>query len=469
MEREHIKGDVVVIGGGPGGIGAAVAAAREGVKVILVERLGYLGGNLGSGQPLLAFLDNNRKQIVAGLAQQLIDGLEQMSGENPDWPDGSAEGTAGHRYCPFHTSVTCINQFYVRILLFEWAKKYNIQLLMHCELTDATVINGKIRSVTVTGKGKAFDLEAEVFIDATGDGDLAYLSGAAFEKGDENGTLQPPTLVFNLSGVDFDRFLDYIEVHPEETVKNTPEGYQHIQAGYDAQFMRNNPGHNFVGLQNLINKHRKENCCPIERDTFIYMRQPIPGTVTINTIRIKDIDGSDIHDLSRAELEGHLQILPLFTWLKKYVPGFEKSYITTINPVIGIRESRRIMGIRKLQKSDTLNGVIPPDAIALFSYFIDIHVGNNDKTLGVLIQKPYGVPYGCTVSKDIDGLMMSGRCISADSFAHGSSRIMTLCIAVGEAAGIGAALSVKNNISPKEVDPQDIRGILLTHGAILES
>jgi hypothetical protein len=470
MEREHIKTDVVVIGSGPGGIGAAIAAAREGAKVILVERQGYLGGNLGSGLPMLAFLDNKKNRIIGGIAQTIVESLSAMSGETPDWPDFTAEGTSGHKYCPFHTSVTSINQFYIRILFFQWVQKYGIDLLMHCELTDATVINGNLKAVTVIGKGKAFDLEADVFIDATGDGDLGYLAGASFEKGaDDNGVLQPPTLVFNLSGVDFEKFHDYIEAHPEEMVKNTsdPGGYHHIQDGYDAKLMRHNPGHNFVGLQNLIKKLSAEGNCPVKRDTFIYMRQPIPGTVAVNTVRVNNIDGSDIHDLSRAELEGHLQILPIVQMLKKHVPGFEKCYITSIHPVIGVRESRRINGIKKLTKEDTMAGHIPEDSIALFSYFIDIHAGSDDRNYGKFVESPYGVPYGCTVSKDIGGLMMAGRCISADSYAHGSSRIMTLCIAAGEAAGIGAALAAKKKITPKDVNPAEVRKILLEHGAIL--
>ena len=469
MEREVIKADIAVLGGGPGGMGAAIAAAREGAKVVLVERMGFLGGLMASGLPLLAFFDMHKRRIVGGIANEIVEKLAKMSGEAPIWPDGSAEGTSGHKYCPMHVSVTTVNQFYTRILFFQWAKELGIKLLLHCETTGTTVENGKLKMVTVVGKGKAFDIEAEVFIDATGDGDLGFMAGASFEKGAEGtGLLQPPTLMFNLSGVDFDRFVYYIKEHPEEPVSNTPDGFSHIRPGYDAEFFKDHPGHIFVGLQETIKRLRKEGKCPIDRDTIIYIRQPIPGTVAVNTIRIKNFDGSNVHDLSRGEQEAHLQIIPLIKMFREHVPGFEKCYMTSIHPVIGVRESRRIMGIKKLTKEDTLSAHVPDDTIAIYSYFIDIHLGNSDKTVSTTVEEPYGVPYGCTVSKDIEGLMMAGRCMSADSFAHGSSRIMPLCVAVGEAAGVGAALAVKQKISPRNVNVSEVREILLKNGAILK-
>jgi len=469
MDREVIKTDVAILGAGPGGLGAAIAAAREGAKVVLVERMGYLGGGMATGLPFLAFFDMHKRRIIGGIANEIVERLKTLSGETPAWPDGSVEGTSGHQYCPLHVSTTTINQFYTRILFFQWAKELGITLMMHCETADAVVKDGKLKMVTVIGKGKAFDIEAKVFIDGTGDGDLAYMAGASYEKGAEDtGLLQPPTLMFNLSGVDFDRFIDYLEKHPEEPAHNTPDGFNHIRPGYEAKFFRNHPGHIFVGLQDTIKKLRLEGKCPIDRDSIIYIRQPIPGTVAVNTIRIKNFDGSSVYDLTRGEQEGHLQILPLIRMFREHVPGFEKCYMTTIHPFISVRESRRIMGIRKITKEDTLSAHVPDDTIAIFSYFIDIHVGNTDKTYSKTVEEPYGIPYGCTVSRDIDGLMMAGRCMSADSYAHGSSRIMTLCIAIGEAAGTAAALAVKQNISPKDVNTAELREILLRNGAILK-
>ena len=154
--------------------------------------------------------------------------------------------------------------------------------------------------------------------------------------------------------------------------------------------------------------------------------------------------------------------------LRENIPGFENCYLSHINPVIGVRESRRIQGIRTLTADDVLAGSVPADSICLGSFKIDIHAGATDSTIFKYLDHPYGIPYGCTVSADVKNLMMSGRCISVDAVAFGSIRIMPTCMAVGQGAGVGAALAVKENITPAEVDVQKIRDILLKNKAILE-
>jgi hypothetical protein len=454
MINETIKTDIAVIGGGPGGISAAVSAARQGAKVLLVERNGFLGGGLATGLPLLAFFDIKQRQVIGGFAQELVDRIQEMG------------GSYGHRYCPFHISATTINPLYARIVCFQLIKENNIDLLMHCELSGVTVVDNKIKSVTVTGKGSTIEIQADVFIDSTGDGDLGYMAGAQFEKGQEDtGVLQPPTLMFDLGGIEFERFFDYLAEHPEQLPYGT--GLNHIRPGYDADFFRNNPSHVFFGLNGLIKKLREEGNCPVNRDTVIYIRQPITDHAAINTIRILNFDGSNVHDLSRGEMESHLQILPLVKMLQEHVPGFENCYLSSINASIGVRESRRIMGVKKLCKDEAIAGVVPEDTIGLCSYFIDIHSGNGDETYTKTIEEPYGVPYGCTVAKEIDGLMMSGRCISVDAITFGSIRIMPTLMAVGQGAGVGAALAVKKHMEPREVEASEVREILLENGAIL--
>ena len=206
MTMEQIKKDVVVVGGGPGGFAAAVTAARAGAQVLLVERNGYLGGQLGSGLPgFLAFWDIKGRQVVGGIVYNLVDRL----GYGREHPmDMNIART--------HQSVTLIHPFYSRILCFEMVKEAGVELLMHCELADVKMKDGKIRSIIVSGKGQHIEITADVFIDGTGDGDLGALSGATIEKGNENNVMQPPTLMFNLGGVNFEEFCDFIEQHPEE-------------------------------------------------------------------------------------------------------------------------------------------------------------------------------------------------------------------------------------------------------------
>lgn len=452
---EGMKADVIVVGGGPGGIAAAVSASRQGASVILVERMGYLGGQLGSGLPLLAYLDDNQKLIYGSFPGEMVDRLVNM------------HGSYGNAYCPFHLSTTAVHPFYARIICFQLAKENHIELLMHCELSDVEVTNHKVTAVYVTGKGTVIRLEGGVFIDATGDGDVAYMAGAEYEKGqEETGVLQPPTLMFNLAGIDFEAFYDYIEHHPEELPYEL--GLKHIKEGYNGAFFRNNKSHVFFGLNHMIKTLQDQGKCPISRDTVIYIKQPIPGEIAVNTIRILNVDGSNVHDLSRGEMEAHLQIMPIIEMLQTHVKGFENCYLTSVNPTIGVRESRRIMGVKKLSCEDAEAGVITEDAVGLCTYFIDIHSGNTGETYTRRVAKPYGIPYGCTVAKEIDGLMMAGRCISVDAITFGSSRVMGACMAVGEAAGIGAALAVEAQIEPRAVEPRAVRAVLLERGAVLE-
>lgn len=453
METKNMKYDVVVIGGGPGGIPAALAAARLGVKVLIVDRNGYIGGNAVTGLPFLGFLDKQGRQVVGGIAQEFMDSLAEL------------DGAYQHRRCPMHNSVTIINPELFKIVAFEKCLEAGIKILLHCEIVDVTVENKTIKRISVMGKGSRIDIEAKVFIDATGDGDAAYLAGASFEKGQaDTGVMQPPTVMFSLGNVDKERFFDYLEEHPEDT--KCAESME-CEDGYDADFFRSDPNHVFLGLKALIDRLREEGKCPISRDTFIYINSLNKDQVVVNSTRVLNFDGSDPVELSRGEIEGHLQIPKLVKMLQEYVPGFENCYINTINPTIGVRETRRIMGIKMLTIDEALRGAIPEDTIALGSYKVDIHSGTDNSTILSVLEGPYGIPYGCLISRDINGLMMSGRCISVDAQVLGSSRIMPTCMALGQAAGVGAALAVREGVYPSEVDYKKVVEIIKKDGAIL--
>lgn len=455
---ETVRADVAVIGGGPGGVAAAVAAARAGAHVLLVERGGYLGGQLGSGLPFLAFLDRKGRQVVAGIAQEMVDRLAELG------------GTKGHAPCPFHLSTTMVHPFYSRIVCFEMAKEAGVELLLHCELAEVQTenVSGKkrIRSVAVVGKGTHIEIEADIFIDATGDGDLGFLAGAAYEKGQKDtGVMQPPTLMFNLAGIDFERFCSYIENHPEELPYSL--GLPNLKAGYDAEFFRTNPSFTFFGMNHMIERLKKEGRCPVERDTVIFMRQAIEGEVAVNTTRILHFDGSSIRDLSRGEMEAHLQIPRIIRMFREEIPGFEHCYLTSINSSIGVRESRRLCGKKMLNHEDALAGRVPEDTIALCGYFMDIHNGDGEDTISRSVEEPFGIPYLCLVSDSVENLMMSGRCISVDAVTFGATRVMNTCMAVGQAAGTAAAAACAGHSLPEQVDTRLLRARLLEQGAVL--
>lgn len=456
-DRQTIKTEVLVLGGGSGGLGAALAAAREGAETIIVDRQGFLGGNMTIGLPLLGFLDAQGRHVTKGLAQELVDRLIEL------------DGAFGHRECPLHNSTTVIDPNLMRIVIFEKVKEYGVHPLLHCEIIDTTVENGELKSVIVKGKGQEIEIFADVFIDSTGDGDVGYLSGAEYEKGQYSKgeikkEIQPGTLMFTVGGFKLEQYMEYLEEHPEELALGES---MKIRPGYTAEFLRASKNHVHVGLKNTVERLRKEGKCPIDRDTVIYINLPKDGYIAINSIRIKNFDGSNVDELSKGEIDGHLQILPLIKMLKENVPGFEDIYLSSIAPFIGVRESRRIIGKQMIREEAALKGDIPEDTIALGSYIIDIHSGTGDSTIIKSLKNPYGITYGATISKDVKRLMLSGRCISVDPIVFGSSRVMATCMAVGEGVGIGAALASKQKILPEEVDVQLIRKKLRENGAIL--
>lgn len=449
---EKIKTDVVVIGGGPGGLAAAITAAREGSKVILVERNGFIGGQLGSGLPFLAFWDKRKRQVIGGFAQEFVDRMIK------------AGVSYGHEYCPHHLSTTLIHPFYSRIICFEMLKEAGVDLLMHCELCKTNIRDKKIESVEVVGKGQHIEIFAAVFIDATGDGDLGFMAGVEYEKGNDDNVMQPPTLMFNLGGVNFDEFCDFIAEHPEELPYDV---LPNIAEGYNSEFLRNDKSFIFIGMHHLLEELRKKGQCPVDRETVIFIRQPIEGEVAINTIRLLNFDGSDIHDLSNGEMEAHLQIPKLIKMFRENVPGFENSYLTSINASIGVRESRRIKGEKTLCEKEAVAGIKPKDTIALCGYFIDVHNGAGQGTYRVSIDEPFGIPYGCLVSKDIKNMMMAGRDISVDDMTFGATRIMNVCMAVGQAAGNAASMAINENLKPSEINVNELREKLIKQKAIL--
>ena len=455
MKLETLQYDVVVVGGGPGGIPAAIAAARQGAKVLLVERNGFLGGNMTIGLPLLAYLDKDGNQVIRGIAQEFIDRLTELGACSP------------HHWCPMHDSVTIYDDEVFKVVALDMCIKAGVEILLYTQVIDTNVENGELKSVTLFGKGRKMEAEAKIFIDATGDGDVGYMAGARYEKGpDNNGKLQPPTLMCTIDGVDVDRVISHLEAHPEETVlADTIERYP----GYDGSYYRKlNPDqHAMVAFRKLFSELREKGVLPVDRDTLISISTLTPGRVNLNCTRHKGIDGSDVKDLTKATIDGHFQNLKLIEVLREYIPGFENARLVRFYPFLGVRETRRFAGIDTLTEADLMNGVIDETTIGLGSYIIDIHDGAGAGTICKKVM-PYGIPYGSTVSSDISNLMFAGRCGSMDSVAMSSLRVMPPLMAMGQGAGVGAALAIKKGVKPGQITPAEVREILRADGVMLE-
>ena len=446
--------DVAVIGGGPAGIAAAVTAARMGKRVALFEQNSFLGGAMAIGLSPLGFLDQAGKPCIAGFGEEFIARLQQRG------------DSLGHRVCPKHNSVTCVNAEGVKLLALEMCMEAGVDVLLHCQVLDTVMEKGRLEKVILYGKCNRIEVSAKVFIDCTGDGDVAYLAGCSYEMGQEGtGVLQPPTVMFALAGVEPERLFDYVEQNPEELRYNRPGIFEDPR--YTPDYFREDPNHVFVGLQKTFRELKAKGELPVDRESFIYISSTHPGQVYVNSVRILNADATDIRDLSRAEIEGALQIPKLIKLLRERIPGFENCYLSSIAPSLGVRETRRFNGLRRVERMDCLRANVPQDSICLSGYKIDIHSGKDDGLYFEAVERPFGIPYGCLVSRDVDNLMFAGRCISCDAVALGSLRVIPTCLGMGQAAGIGAALAVQDACLPGGVDVKAVRAHLVKQNAIL--
>ncbi len=453
MRNYECTADIAVIGAGPAGLSAAISAARKGKKVILLEKNGYLGGNATLGLPLLGFLDVNGRRIVGGIAQEYVTRLIER---------GQCHG---HRTCAKHNSTTNIDPEGFKILAIEMCREAGVDIILHTETVDVVKEGRTIKSAILYGKGNRVTVNADIFIDCTGDGDLAYLAGCSFESGQEGtGVLQPPTVMFTLEDVDTDKVYDHIEKHPEEMTYSATIDHR---AGYDAPYFRADLNHVFVGLRQTFTKLREEGRLPVKRETLIYIKSFKQGEVYVNSTRLINTDATDIYDLTNAELDGQLQCAELTEVLRESVPGFENCFISHIAPSLGVRETRRFKGIYRLTADEVLRGEIPADTIGLAGYKIDIHSGTDSTTVFKNVENPYGIPYGCLVSAEFDNLMFAGRCASMDAPTLASARVMPHCMSMGQAAGIGAANALDEKVMPKDINVKKLTDELLSLGAIL--
>ncbi len=443
--------DVAVIGGGPGGLSAAVAAARAGARTVLVERTSNLGGAAASGLGILGYLDRSGNKALGGIAQELIDRLEAIG------------GSPGHFPCPVHNSITPISPDLLKIVAVQMCQEAGVDVLFNNELLGVDMDDdGVLRSATVFGKLTTTHIEASVFIDGTGDGDVAYLAGVPFTSGQEGtGTMQPSTLMFTITGYDIERFFTYLESNPDQV--GIKEDYA---AGYDLDFFRRTQGHCFIGLDGLIDQARDNGDFSVPRNQFIYISTASDAMLAVNTSRVIRVDASDPVQLSAGLEQGYQQVLEITQFLRRYVPGFEDCEITQIAPGLGVRETRHFVGQHRLT-IDSLDGEAATKAIALSGYNIDIHSGTGDGIDLRVMEKPFGIPYGCLVPDGVDGLLLSGRTISVDSTVFASARVMGPCLAIGEAAGTAAATSVATGTKVADIDVAELRDRLVENGAVL--
>jgi ribulose 1,5-bisphosphate synthetase/thiazole synthase len=439
--------DVVVVGNGSAGCVAALAASRNGAKTLLVSQQGFLGGVSATGLPWLGFFDMYGQRIVNGIGEEIVRRLQKI-------PGGTSGHVVGDKWV--NSNVTIDPPVY-RCLLAEMMVEAGVQVLFNA--SAESVYQGqssKIEGIIVGAKGGRQLIQAKTIIDATGDGDVAVSAGAKFELGRKSdGKTQAATLLFILDGINFEELKNYLRANPSQ-MRTSVETLE--WAAY-----------NVIGLWEFVKAATEAGEFPSGHSRVLMSTMPVPTQMAINTTRIESPDVITARGLSHTELTTQMQVLPLWRFFRKYVPGFQNCYIASIAHSVGIRESRHIVGEYTLTETDVNQGALFPDVIGRGGYDIDLHSptkgekfpGRHSKT------QPYDIPYRALVPQVVPQMLIAGRLISASHEAAGSVRVIAQTMAIGQAAGTAAALALKAGVEPRNLDVRLLQQTLLDQGAEL--
>lgn len=411
--------DVVVLGGGPAGVCAAVSAARGGAKTLLVEATGMLGGMATSGMvgPFMTNYDRDgNRPIVGGLYREIIERLEK-SGDAilPEFTDSPSVHTSFLK--KYHRHVTPFNAFKLQILLDDLCEEAGVEVLLYTRFADCITKNGKITEVVVAALEGLRCISAELFVDATGNADAAARAGVPTWKGEEEANIpQPGTLMFEVNQVQDDQ----VYKRPTPPVKA--------------------------------------------------YRTPKPGHYRVNHEHVFSVDATDSRSMSEAHKTARKQVISSLRVLHEETPGFENAQLTSAASVLGVRESRHIEGLYKITVDDIANGTKFDDRIAAYGFGMDIHIRSKEMSgnFKIEVAETYYIPYRAMLPKGCDNLLVAGKTISCISQAAGGLRCMPCAMAMGQAAGTACCLALRDNKMPADISVPELQNILRKNAAILD-
>ncbi|GHU20242.1 membrane protein [Betaproteobacteria bacterium] len=430
--------DVLVVGGGTSGVIAAIASARQGVKTILVERLGSLGGLLTVGM--------NTKpsgRLLGGI------GLEC-------WDRAQKEGFAGKNITltlehkgrdatTMEISTACDAEG-MKMLTAKMCAEAGVRLIFESLVVAPIVNDSTVGGVILESKSGRQAITAKVVVDCSADADIAVAAGAPFVLG-KNGVMQPVSMFFKMNQVDVKKFAKWANAHPEDVPQRFIDE-AHPEYALWA-----------TGFNNMLKKFQKDKGVSLQREN-ITLKTGYGGTeIYCNNTRVRNSSGVDVLDISDAILELYRQIGLNAQFLKEEVPGFENAYINAIAPTLGVRETRHIVGGYTLNEEEAMGKGRFEDSIGVDNSAVDYH-----ETAGSDVRfedyPPYEIPYRAIVPQNIEQVVVGGRTISSTHEAHGRTRTIPACMTTGQAAGFAAALAVKSGRRVRDIDIKALQQLI---------
>ena len=438
--------DVVVVGAGISGVCSAIKARREGAKTLLVEASGTLGGLITGGRQT-----KPTGLINGGVFQELLDRCVRYKGADPEIRSSYWGKYSGQ----FDAEI-------MQRVIVEAVEESGVEVLLYAPVTEAIKEARSLKGIEVLTKLGPQMILAGCTIDASGDGDVAVLAGAQAMIGRAgDGLTQPISAYVRLVNVDFPAVARDFQQHRDDMWElNVPAKENATNEDHALVFFA-------TGLTKRIEQAKRDGFnWIIPKNHITFKAGLIPGEVSLNITRFHG-NALDPRTLTKAAIEIRKQAYNVFDFLKKYVRGFENAIFLEVAPKLGVRETRRIVGEYVLTEHDVRHEARFPDAIGLSNCPVDVHEPGGEKAIMDSVGAGYGVPYRCLVPKDVDSLLLAGRCISVDEIAFGSTRNLPVCAFTAEAAAIAAAYAARHRVEPRNVPISEIQRALTAANVVL--
>jgi hypothetical protein len=484
-QQKRIDTDVLVVGGGTAGFVAAISAARNGAKVVLVEQRDHLGGTHSGGMVMMIRSMRHMRapqgpehkkvmitsyessydddQLVFSIAQEYLDRMLEI---------GAAWGSKGQA-----TARQLFDPEIAKWVIEQMVVESGVEVWFYSQTTDLLLSGDTVNGAVVENLNERIEIRAKVTIDTTGDGNICAAAGAQFEVGDpEAGHCQPLTLYFIMGGVNLDRTLAYISEHPAEFNQEYVETITRLRGEGKPITV--------LPFKARIKEALAKGHYPlpygmdtVNPDTLTYMARPMYRNgkfrydlISHNMDMAYNVDATDRIQLTKATIAMRDIAVRMAQFYRKYVPGYEDAYLVHTAQSVGVRDSRRIVGDYTLTKEDVLSGRHFEDGIGRYGSVVDVH--DKDGKQSLLLAEVGGsgwfhIPYRTLVPKGISNLLVAGRCISADYIAQGCTRSQAACMLTGQATGTAAALSIRDGVEPRKVDIPALQRVLESQNQLI--